>query len=168
MKKEKNDSTEKELQENPEKCTEEVTPEIPKPEENPWQNQFIRLAADFENYKKHAKTEKDACYINAKVDAVATLLPIIDNLERALAAAADDSPLKQGVEMILQQTTQAFETLGVTAVGQEGEPFDPEIHNAVLHCEDETLEANVIAQVLQKGYRLGDRMIRHAMVKVAN
>ena len=152
-----------------ETVTPEETEATPKaaPETDEWHDRFIRLAADFDNFKKRAKAEKDAVYSNAIADAVSELLPIIDNLERAIAAA-EEGPQKEGVEMVLTQTMKAFENLNVFPVGQAGDPFDPQIHNAVMHVDDESLGENCIAEVLQKGYRLGDKVVRHALVKVAN
>ncbi len=144
---------------------EESTPEVPA--ESEWHDRFVRLAADFDNFKKRSAAEKNAAYTNATADAVAELLPIIDNLERAISAA-EDSPMKAGVEMVLTQTMKAFENLNVFPVGAPGDPFDPQIHNAVMHVEDDTLGENVIAEVFQKGYMLGDKVVRHALVKVAN
>ena len=132
-----------------------------------WHDRFIRLAADFDNFKKRAKAEKDAVYSNAVSDAVSELLPIIDNLERAIAAA-EEGPQRDGVEMVLTQAMKAFENLNVFPVGQAGDVFDPQIHNAVMHVDDDSLGENCIAEVLQKGYRLGDKVVRHALVKVAN
>lgn len=144
------------------------TPEVKTaPEADEWHDRFIRLAADFDNYKKHAKAEKDGIYTAAKADAVEELLPVVDNIERALAAA-EDSPLKSGVEMILTQVNKSFEKLGVCPIGEPGDPFDPQIHNAVMHVDDESLGENTVAEVLQRGYRIGDKVIRHALVKVAN
>lgn len=148
--------------------TAEVTVEQEKaPVTDEWHDRFIRLAADFDNFKKRAKAEKDAVYSNAVSDAVSVLLPIVDNLERAIAAA-EEGPQKEGVEMVLTQTLKAFETLNVFPIGNAGEPFDPQLHNAVMHVDDESLGENCIAQVLQKGYRLGDKVVRHALVQVAN
>lgn len=138
-----------------------------KPAKDEWHDRFIRLAADFDNFKKRSKAEKDGVYANATADAVEKLLPILDNLERAIFAA-EDSPMKAGVEMVLTQALKAFEDMNVFPVGAPGDEFDPQIHNAVMHIEDETLGENTIAEVLQKGYRLGDKVIRHALVKVAN
>ena len=149
-------------------AAEPVTEEPPRaPETDEWHDRFIRLAADFDNFKKRSKAEKDGIYASATADAVAELLPVIDNLERALSAA-EDSPLKSGVEMVLTQAQKAFENLGVSPVGEEGDPFDPQIHNAVMHVDDESVGENVIVQVLQRGYRIKDKVIRHALVKVAN
>lgn len=137
------------------------------PVKDEWHDRFIRLAADFDNFKKRSKAEKDGVYANATADAVEKLLPILDNLERAVSAA-EDSPMKAGVEMVLTQALKAFEDMNVFPVGAPGDEFDPQIHNAVMHIEDESLGENTIAEVLQKGYRLGDKVIRHALVKVAN
>ncbi len=147
----------------------ETSEEAPKnePVQDEWHDRFVRLAADFDNFKKRSAAEKNAVYANATADAVAELLPIIDNLERAIAAA-EDSPMKSGVEMVLSQALKAFENLNVFPVGTPGEPFDPQIHNAVMHVDDESMEENVIAEVFQKGYKLGDKVVRHALVKVAN
>lgn len=148
-----------------EETCEEKAKEEPIPDE--WHDRFVRLAADFDNFKKRSKAEKDAVYANATADAVAALLPIIDNLERALSAA-EESPMKSGVEMVLTQALKAFEGLNVFPVGAPGDVFDPQIHNAVMHVEDDSFGENTVAEVLQKGYRLGDKVVRHALVKVAN
>lgn len=148
-----------------EEAIEDIVKEEPVSDE--WHDRFIRLAADFDNFKKRSATEKNAVYANATADAVAELLPIIDNLERAIAAA-EESPMKSGVEMVLTQALKAFENLNVFPVGNPGETFDPQIHNAVMHVDDESLGENVIAEVFQKGYKLGDKVVRHALVKVAN
>lgn len=148
-----------------EEACEDVAKEEPIADE--WHDRFVRLAADFDNFKKRSAAEKNAVYANATADAVAELLPIIDNLERAIAAA-EDSPMKSGVEMVLTQALKAFENLNVFPVGNPGEAFDPQIHNAVMHVDDESLGENVIAEVFQKGYKLGDKVVRHALVKVAN
>lgn len=132
-----------------------------------WHDRFVRLAADFDNFKKRSAAEKTAAYTNATADTVAALLPIIDDLERAIAAA-EDSPMKEGVEMVLTKAMKVFENLNVSPVGQPGDPFDPHIHNAVMHVDDDTMGENVIADVFQKGYKLGDKVVRPAMVKVAN
>ncbi len=154
-----------EITEETEVCEESATTEVPVTDE--WHDRFVRLAADFDNFKKRSAAEKNAAYTNATADAVGELLPIIDNLERAIAAA-EDSPMKSGVEMVLTQALKAFENLNVFPVGVPGDPFDPQIHNAVMHVDDEDLGENVIVEVFQKGYKLGDKVVRHALVKVAN
>lgn len=165
-KKAKENETEEVLEtESSEDIREEAAVQEPAVDE--WHDRFVRLAADFDNFKKRSAAEKNAAYANATADAVAELLPIIDNLERAIAAA-EDSPMKSGVEMVLTQALKAFENLNVFPVGAPGDPFDPQIHNAVMHTDDENLGENVIAEVFQKGYKLGDKVVRHALVKVAN
>ena len=148
-----------------EETVEVSAPEAPVNDE--WHDRFVRLAADFDNFKKRSAAEKNAAYTNATADAVAELLPIIDNLERAIAAA-EDSPMKSGVEMVLTQALKAFENLNVLPVGAPGDLFDPQIHNAVMHVDDDSLGEGVIAEVFQKGYKMGDKVVRHALVKVAN
>lgn len=166
--KKKHETPEEETVETTEETTEvNVEEKTEVPVENEWHDRFIRLAADFDNFKKRSAAEKNAAYANATADAVAELLPIIDNLERAISAA-EDSPMKSGVEMVLTQALKAFENLNVFPVGAPGDSFDPQIHNAVMHVDDESLGENVIAEVFQKGYKMGDKVVRHALVKVAN
>lgn len=131
--------------------------------------QHLRVLAEYDNFRKRTQNEKNAIYNNAVSDTVQAILPIADNIERALSqenASAED--MRKGVEMIESQIAAAFEKLGIKAIGETGEPFDPQIHNAVAHIDDENLGENVIAAVYQKGYMLGDRVVRHAMVQVAN
>lgn len=167
--KKKQESQEEETVETAEETVAEVSEEktAEPPSIDEWHDRFIRLAADFDNFKKRSAAEKNAAYTNATADAVAELLPIIDNLERAISAA-EDSPMKSGVEMVLAQALKAFENLNVFPVGTPGDAFDPQIHNAVMHVDDESLGENVIAEVFQKGYKMGDKVVRHALVKVAN
>ena len=132
-------------------------------------DKFLRLYADFENFKKRSRTEKEAAYANAKSDTVLALLPALDNMERALAAAGEeDTPLKKGVDMVLNQFASCFEQLGVSSYGAVGDAFDPNLHEAVMHSEEEGVEPNTVTMVLQKGYKQGDKIIRHALVQVAN
>ncbi len=131
--------------------------------------QHLRVLAEYDNFRKRSQNEKNAIYNNAVSDTVQAILPIADNIERALSqenASAED--MKKGVEMIENQIKACFEKLGLEEMGQVGETFDPNLHNAVSHIEDESLGENVIAAVYQKGYKLGDRVVRHAMVQVAN
>ena len=150
---------------------ETVDPAEEAPEKAPvtdeWHDRFIRLAADFENFKRRSKAEKDAVYNNAIADAISQLLPVLDNLERAVAVV-EEGPQRDGVKMVMDQALKAFEAMNVTPVGETGDPFDPQLHNAVMHVDDESLGENTVAEVLQKGYRLGEKVVRHAMVKVAN
>ena len=130
---------------------------------------LLRTAAEYDNFRKRTAREKESLYSDATADTVKEFLGVADNLERALAqkdCSAED--LRKGVEMTQKQMLAAFEKLGVAEMGGEGDPFDPELHSAVAHVDDESLGENVIAKVLQKGYRIGDKVIRHAMVQAAN
>ena len=129
----------------------------------------IRTLAEYDNYRKRSTREKQALYGDAKAAALGELLPVLDNFERALAAPdADAESLKKGMEMIFTGFRETLKKLGVEAFGEPGDPFDPNIHNAVMHLEDDALGENVIAAVFSKGYKLGDRILRPAMVQVAN
>ncbi len=132
-------------------------------------DQMLRTLAEYDNYRKRTQKEKEAMYGDGIVSAIKNFLPVIDNLERALAAAGEDSPLKEGVNMIMQQTTEVLSNMGVTQFGEIGEEFDPARHAAVMHVDDENLPESSLAEVLQKGYVYKDgQIIRHAAVKVAN
>ncbi len=132
-------------------------------------DKFLRLAAEYDNYRKRSVKEKTDAYSNAKSDVISDILPIIDNFERAAANSESDfDGYKKGIEMIFTQFMNVFSKYGVESFGEEGETFDPEYHNAVMVVEDENLGDNVIAQVFSKGYKLGDKIIREAVVKVAN
>ena len=157
----------------------EETPEIPEAEETPevneWEEKYnaehdahLRLAADYDNFRKRTIKEKEQSYGNGKADAVEKLLPVYDNLERALNQPTEDEAYKKGVEMTMTQLVNIFAGLGVEIFGNVGDAFDPNIHNAVMHTVDEALGENVISQVFQKGFRLGDKIVRFAMVQVAN
>ena len=154
------------------------TPEaetVETPAANPWEEKYnaehdsyLRLAADYDNFRKRTAKEKEASYTNGKADAVAKLLPVYDNLERALNQQTEDAAYKKGVEMTMTELVKIFTALGVEIFGNVGETFDPNLHNAVMHCEDENLGENVIAMVFQKGFKIGDKVVRFAMVQVAN
>lgn len=132
-------------------------------------DQFVRLTAEYDNYRKRTTKEKDALYQDAKADTIKAFLAVYDNLERAVAAPGDEeSPHKKGLEMIFHQYQDILKKLGVTEIEAQGQPFDPEKHNAVMHIEDETYGESVVAQVFQAGFMLGDKVIRHAIVQVAN
>ena len=132
-------------------------------------DQYTRLAAEYDNYRKRTAKEKETIYQDAKIDTIQEFLAVYDNLERAVAAeGGDDSPHKKGMEMIFVQYKKILEKLGVTEIEAKGQPFDPNRHNAVMHIEDESLGENVVAQVFQAGFMLGDKVIRHAIVQVAN
>ena len=131
-------------------------------------DQYLRLAAEYDNFRKRSQREKDGIYQDGVADTAKKFLPVYDNLERALANDTTDEAYKKGVQMIMNEFTKIMETLGITVYGAAGETFDPEKHNAVMHIEDDSLEENAIAEVFQKGAMLGDKVIRFAMVKVAN
>ena len=128
---------------------------------------LLRLRAEYDNYRRRSIKEKEGIYSDAYVDVVKEILPVIDNLERAIAADGTLEDLKKGVEMTMKGCQDAFSKLGVEEIDATGE-FDPNFHNAVMHIEDEGLDKNVIAEVFQKGYKKGEKIIRHTMVKVAN
>ena len=162
-----------------EEVVEEVTEttEIPEetPEVNEWEEKYnaerdahLRVAADFDNFRKRTIKEKEASYGNGKADAVEKLLPVYDNLERALNQPCTDEAYKKGVEMTMTQLVGIFDRLGVEIFGNVGDSFDPNFHNAVMHIEDENYGESEICQVFQKGFKLGDKIIRFAMVQVAN
>ena len=130
-------------------------------------NRFLRLMADFENYKRRTQAEKDSLYSMAIADAVAEFIPALDNMERALQFA-EDSSLRKGVEMVYNQMLAALKKLGVSSYGEKGDQFDPNLHEAIMHTEEEGVEPNTITEVMQKGYKTDNKVIRHALVKVAN
>ena len=129
---------------------------------------YLRLAAEYDNFRKRSQKEKDELYTVIKAETVGKFLPVYDNLERALAQQTADEAYKKGVEMTMNQLVKVLESLGVTSFGEIGEPFDPTRHNAVMHVEEEGLGENVIAEVFQKGFVIGEKVIRFAMIKVAN
>ena len=159
-----------------EEATEEVIEEtVETAEVNPFEEKYnaehdahLRLAAEYANFRKRTIKEKEASYSNGKADAVAKMLPVYDNLERALNQPTEDAAYKKGVEMTMAELVKIFTGLGVEIFGNVGDEFDPNLHNAVMHIDDETLEENSIAMVFQKGFKIGDKVVRFAMVQVAN
>ena len=132
-------------------------------------DQFVRLTAEYENYRKRTAKEKDGLYQDARADTIREFLAVYDNLERACAAEGDDdSPHKKGLVMIFHQYQEILKKLGVEEITALGQPFDPETMNAVMHVDDENFGENTVAQVFQAGFRLGDKVVRHAIVQVAN
>ena len=132
-------------------------------------DQFARLAAEYDNYRKRTAKEKETLYQDAKADTIKEFLSVYDNLERAAAApGGEDDPHKKGLEMIFTQYKELLTKLGVSEIEAQGQPFDPERHAAVMHVDDGNLGENEVAQVFQAGFVLGDRVIRHAVVQVAN
>ena len=164
---------EKEINETPAEETTETAEAVV--ETNPWEEKYnaerdahLRVAAEYDNFRKRTVKEKEASYGNGKADAVAKMLPVYDNLERALNQPTEDAAYKKGVEMTMTELTKIFTGLGVEVFGAVGEEFDPNLHNAVMHIEDESLGENTISQVFQKGFKMGDKVVRFAMVQVAN
>lgn len=137
-----------------------------------YDDRYKRMAAEYDNYRKRTAKEREGAYNEAFCDAIKEILPVIDNLERALsfadAQSTADDKLAEGVVMTMKQLADTFTKLGIETIGEKGEKFDPELHNAVMHGEDETMGENEISDVFQRGYRKGDRIIRHAMVKQVN
>ena len=132
------------------------------------EDKFLRLAAEYDNYRKRTAKEKESLWADAKADTAAAFLPVYDNLERALKQDTADEAYKKGVEMTMNQLKEIFSKLGITEIDALGQPFDPALHNAVMHGEDESLGENPVAEVFQAGFMLGEKVIRFAMVKVAN
>ena len=171
--KEKNETP---LEEVTEETVETPVEEAPaEPEVNPWEEKYnaerdahLRVAAEFDNFRKRTVKEKEASYGNGKADAVAKMLPVYDNLERALKQETSDAAFKKGVEMTMTELLKIFGSLGVEVYGNVGDQFDPNLHNAVMHIENEELEENSISAVFQKGFKIGDKVVRFAMVQVAN
>ena len=164
---------EKEMKETPAEETVETAEEVV--ETNPWEEKYnaerdahLRVAAEYDNFRKRTIKEKEASYGNGKADAVAKMLPIYDNLERALNQPTEDAAYKKGVEMTMNELVKIFTALGVEIFGNAGDAFDPNLHNAVMHIDSEELGENTIAQVFQKGFKIGEKIVRFAMVQVAN
>ena len=132
------------------------------------EDKYLRLAAEYENYRRRTAKEKEAIWSDAKGDAAAAFLPVYDNLERALKQETADEAYKKGVEMTMNQLKDVLAKLGITEIPALGETFDPKFHNAVMHVDDENLGENVVADVFQAGFQLGEKVIRFATVKVAN
>lgn len=130
-------------------------------------DRLLRITAEYENYRKRTAKEKEGIYSDAYVDVLKEVLPILDNLERAVAAEGSLEDLRKGIEMTIKGCQDSFAKLGVEEIDASGE-FDPNLHNAVMHIEDENLGKNIVAEVFQKGYKKDEKIIRHTMVKVAN
>lgn len=131
-------------------------------------DKYLRTVAEYDNFRKRSQKEKEAIFSDSKTDIIGKFLPVIDNFERAAAAETDLESYKKGIEMTVKQLLDVFTALGVEAYGAKGEEFDPNIHNGVMHVDDENLGENVISEVYMKGYKMGDKVIRHATVIVAN
>lgn len=131
-------------------------------------DKYLRTVAEYDNFRKRSQKEKEAIFSDSKTDIIGKFLPVIDNFERAASAETDLESYKKGIEMTVNQLLDVFRSLGVEAYGEKGEEFDPNIHNGVMHVDDENLGENVISDVYMKGYKIGDKVIRHATVIVAN
>ncbi len=131
-------------------------------------DKYLRLAAEYDNYRKRTAKEKENIYGDAKADTIKPLLAVYDNLERGIAQYDEADAHRQGLELILRQFTETLTKLGVTEIEAKGQPFDPGLHNAVMHVEDKEAGENTVVEVFQKGFMLGDKVLRFAMVKVAN
>ena len=153
----------------------EETPVEEIPEVNPFEEKYnlereahLRLAAEYDNFRKRTAKEKEQSYLNGKSDAVEKLLPVYDNLQRALNQETADAAYKKGVEMTMNELVKILADMGVEIIGNVGDVFDPNLHNAILHTEDENFPESTITQVFQQGFKMGEKMIRFAMVQVAN
>ena len=167
----KEEKKEKAKKEKAEKKKEEKTEpqEDKKPEAPQAQSDaYLRLLAEYDNYRKRSQREKDSLYADIKADTLLKFLPVYDNLVRALKQPTEDEAYRKGIEMIMTQFCTTMEKLGVEKIESLGRTFDPALHNAVMHVDDETKGENEIVEVFQEGFRLGDKVIRFAMVKVAN
>jgi len=131
-------------------------------------DKYLRLAAEYDNFRKRSAKEREMIYTDARIDAISKLLPVYDNLERALKMDCSDEPYQKGVEMIMTQLTEALNSMGVQEIPAVGEQFDPNHHNAVMKIEDPNLGENIVAEEYQKGFAIGDRVIRFSTVVVAN
>ena len=132
------------------------------------QEKYLRLAAEYDNFRKRSAKEREMIYSSARIDVITKLLPVYDNLERALKMECEDESFYKGVEMIMTQLTEILGDMGVHVIPAVGEPFDPNRHNAVMSIEDPNLGENIVADEYQKGFTLGDRVIRFSTVVVAN
>ncbi len=143
--------------------------DILKEENKNLNDKYLRLLAEYDNFKKRTAREKEAIYIDAASDTITELLPVIDNLQRALDSFDDkENDFYKGIEMVYKQTEEIFKKLGVEEIKAVGEEFNPELHNAVMHIEDESVTENTIVEQFQKGYTYKEKVIRYSMVKVAN
>ena len=131
-------------------------------------DKYMRVLAEYDNYRKRTIKEKERIYPEAKAVVVEKFLAVLDNLERALQSAQADDPLYEGVSLVKKQMDDVLTALGVEQIAADGESFDPSVHEAVMHVDDESLGENIIAEEFRKGYKIGDRVVRHSMVKVAN
>ena len=132
------------------------------------EDKYLRLLAEYDNYRKRSQKERENAWTSAKAETAKEFLPVYDNLERALKQETADEAYAKGVQMIMTQLKTVLEKLGIQEIPAQGETFDPNVHNAVMHVDDEEVGENTVVEVFQTGFKLGDKVIRHAMVKVAN
>ena len=176
MSKKKEDAVQEEQleQETVEQAQPETVEEQPDPAEQmkeqlaQQEDKYLRLAAEYDNYRKRTAKEKESIWTEVKADTAAAFLPVYDNLERAIKQETADEAYKKGVEMTMNQLKEVFSELGIEEIPALGETFDPNLHNAVMHIDDENFGENTIAEVFQAGFRCGEKVIRFSMVKVAN
>ncbi len=169
-------ATKKKAEEIKEEVKEEVTPEVTETEpENEFEKKYndvnekyMRTLAEYDNYRKRTIKEKESIYPEAKAVVIEKFLPVMDNFQRAIDSAENKDGFYEGVVMLKKQMDDVLTALGVEEIKSVGETFNPEFHNAVMHIDDEEAGENVIVEEFQKGYKIGDRVIRHSMVKVAN
>ena len=134
------------------------------------EDKYMRLYAEYDNFRKRSQKEKEGTYADAYIDALTQILPILDNLERAAAYSSEDAehPLAKGLELTLKSFGETMEKMGVNEIPALGEKFDPNVHNAVMHVDDDSFGENEVVEVFMKGYQKGDKVLRYSMVKVAN
>ena len=156
--------------ENNEASEKEIDPKVKKLEEKyeEVQDKYLRLAAEYDNFRKRSAKEKENVYADAYASAVLGILPIVDNIDRAASFATDDSEMAKGILMLQKQCYDALSKMGVKPMESDGAEFNPELHNAVMHEEDDSENQNIVSETFQKGYMFGDKVVRHAMVKVLN
>lgn len=166
------DNLEEETTETTEEIQEEVKEETPEDKIKEWEDKYMRLYAEFDNYQKRTLKEKDARYADAVIDTVAAFLPVADNLERAQAIEVENEEAKkvlEGVALVMKQFKDTLAKLDVSEIPAVGEEFNPNVHEAIMHIEDENMTENVVVEEFMKGYIYKkDRVVRHSMVKVAN
>lgn len=168
-KKEKNEEVVEEVAEETVEATEPTAEEKLTAELCETKDRLLRVMAEYDNFRKRSQKEKEMAYGDTKASTIGEFLPVYDNFMRAMSAEATDlDSFKKGIEMIFNQYGETFKKLGVESFGEKGETFDPNIHNAVMHGEDENLPENSISDVFSTGYKMGDRVIRPAIVKVVN
>ena len=174
-KKKNEEKPEENIKDNIQTNEEETVVEEAVIEENPLEKElaaekdrYLRLAAEYDNFRKRTLKERENLFSDVRIDTVSKILPVYDNLERALAQGTEDQAFYKGIEMTMNQLKEIFSNIGVAEIEAVGKPFDPAVHNAVMHIDDDSLGENIVAEEFQKGFKLGEKVIRFSMVKVAN